>query len=101
MQQADSLIEFRKVLELGLVALAAEKATEADWLAMRGVLAEQEAALSLDRSTPQADLQFHKAIWNRQYSLPQSGRGCDQKSSRHHGFGSHLGAADRSEPADQ
>jgi len=62
MQQADSLIEFRKVLELGLVALAAEKATEADWLAMRGVLAEQEAALSMDRSTPQADLQFHKAI---------------------------------------
>ena len=29
MQQADSLIEFRKVLELGLVALAAEKSTEA------------------------------------------------------------------------
>jgi GntR family transcriptional regulator, transcriptional repressor for pyruvate dehydrogenase complex len=62
MQQADSLIEFRKVLELGLVALAAEKATEADWLAMRGVLAEQEAAVNLDRSTPQADLLFHKAI---------------------------------------
>jgi GntR family transcriptional repressor for pyruvate dehydrogenase complex len=62
MQQADSLIEFRKVLELGLVALAAEKATEADWLAMRGVLAEQETALNMDRSTPQADLLFHKAI---------------------------------------
>jgi GntR family transcriptional repressor for pyruvate dehydrogenase complex len=62
MQQADSLIEFRKVLELGLVALAAEKATEADWTAMREILAEQEAALLLDRSTPQADLLFHDAI---------------------------------------
>jgi GntR family transcriptional regulator, transcriptional repressor for pyruvate dehydrogenase complex len=62
MQQADSLIEFRKVLELGLVALAAEKSTEADWTAMREVLAEQEAALKMDRSTPQADLRFHDAI---------------------------------------
>jgi GntR family transcriptional repressor for pyruvate dehydrogenase complex len=62
MQQADSLIEFRKVLELGLVALAAEKSTEADWAAMRQVLAEQEAALRMDRSTPHADLLFHEAI---------------------------------------
>jgi GntR family transcriptional repressor for pyruvate dehydrogenase complex len=62
MQQADSLIEFRKVLELGLVALAAEKATEADWAAMREVLAEQKAALRLDRSTPHADRLFHEAI---------------------------------------
>ena len=62
LQQADSLIEFRKVLELGLVALAAEKATEADWKAMRRVLAEQEAALAMDRSTPHGDLLFHEAI---------------------------------------
>ena len=62
MQQADSLIEFRKVLELGLVALAAEKATEADWLAMRGVLAEQEAALSLDRSTPKLTCSFIRQL---------------------------------------
>lgn len=62
MQQADSLIEFRKVLETGLVALAAEKSTEADWAAMREILAEQEAALRIDRSTPQADLLFHEAI---------------------------------------
>jgi GntR family transcriptional regulator, transcriptional repressor for pyruvate dehydrogenase complex len=62
MQQADSLIEFRKVLELGLVALAAEKSTEADWAAMRQVLAEQEDALRMDRSTPHADLLFHEAI---------------------------------------
>jgi GntR family transcriptional regulator, transcriptional repressor for pyruvate dehydrogenase complex len=62
MQQADSLIEFRKVLELGLVALAAEKSNESDWAAMRQVLAEGEAALRMDRSTPQADLLFHEAI---------------------------------------
>jgi GntR family transcriptional regulator, transcriptional repressor for pyruvate dehydrogenase complex len=62
MQQADSLIEFRKVLELGLVALAAEKSTETDWAAMREVLAEQEAALRMERDTPTADLLFHEAI---------------------------------------
>jgi GntR family transcriptional regulator, transcriptional repressor for pyruvate dehydrogenase complex len=62
MQQADSLIEFRKVLELGLVALAAEKSGEADWAEMRDVLAEQEATLRKDRSTPHADMLFHDAI---------------------------------------
>jgi GntR family transcriptional repressor for pyruvate dehydrogenase complex len=62
MQQADSLIEFRKVLELGLVALAAEKSTAADWTVMREILAEQEAALKMDRSTPQADSLYHDAI---------------------------------------
>src|SRR5215472_4020056 len=62
MQQADSLIEFRKVLELGLVALAAEKACEEDWALMREILAEQEAALRMDRNTPEADLLFHDAI---------------------------------------
>jgi GntR family transcriptional repressor for pyruvate dehydrogenase complex len=45
-----------------LVALAAEKSTEADWTAMREVLAEQEAALHMDRSTVHADLLFHEAI---------------------------------------
>jgi GntR family transcriptional regulator, transcriptional repressor for pyruvate dehydrogenase complex len=64
MQQAESLIEFRKVLESGLVALAAEKATAADWAAMREILAEQEAALNMDRSTPNADVRFHEAINN-------------------------------------
>ena len=40
MQQAESLIEFRKVLELGLVSLAAEKATEDDWETAERVLLE-------------------------------------------------------------
>lgn len=62
MQQAESLIEFRKVLESGLVALAAEKATAADWAAMREILSEQEAALNMDRNTPNADVRFYEAI---------------------------------------
>jgi GntR family transcriptional regulator, transcriptional repressor for pyruvate dehydrogenase complex len=62
MQQAESLIEFRKVLESGLVGLAAEKATEADWAAMREVLTEQEAALNMERNSPVADARFHEAI---------------------------------------
>ena len=62
MQQADSLIEFRKVLELGLVALAAEKSEPADWAAMREILADQNAALRMDRSTPHANSLYHDAI---------------------------------------
>ncbi|MCU1271538.1 MAG: GntR family transcriptional regulator [Acidobacteriaceae bacterium] len=64
MQQAESLIEFRKVLELGLVALAAEKANEADWVVMREVLAEQEAAIKMDRSTRHGTMIFYEAIGN-------------------------------------
>lgn len=62
MQQAESLIEFRKVLELGLVALAAEKANEADWTVMRAILSEQEAALKMDRSSRHGNTAFHDAI---------------------------------------
>lgn len=64
MQQAESLIEFRKVLESGLVALAAEKATATDWAAMREILAEQEAALNMDHSAPNADVRFYEAVNN-------------------------------------
>jgi GntR family transcriptional repressor for pyruvate dehydrogenase complex len=62
MQQAESLIEFRKILELGLVSLAAEKSTEADWEIMRKVLDEQETALRIDRSTRQGALAFYEAL---------------------------------------
>ena len=64
LHQAESLIEFRKVLELGLVALAAEKSTEADWSAMREILAEQEEALRIDRSTRHGSMTFHEAVNN-------------------------------------
>jgi GntR family transcriptional repressor for pyruvate dehydrogenase complex len=62
MQQTDVLIEFRKVLELGLAALAAEKSTEEDWVAMRSALADHEHALATDRVAHHADIAFHKAI---------------------------------------
>lgn len=64
LEQAESLIEFRKVLELGLVALAAEKSNEDDWAAMREILAEQEAALSIDRRTRDGRIMFYEAINN-------------------------------------
>ena len=41
---------------------AAEKSGEADWTSMREILAEQESALKMDRSTPQADSLYHDAI---------------------------------------
>ena len=62
LEQAESLIEFRKVLELGLVALAAEKSNEDDWTAMRAILAEQEAALRIDRRTRDGKMMFYEAI---------------------------------------
>lgn len=64
LQQAESLIEFRKVMELGLVALAAEKANEDDWTAMRQILSEQEAALRMDRRTRDGGMVFYDAINN-------------------------------------
>jgi GntR family transcriptional regulator, transcriptional repressor for pyruvate dehydrogenase complex len=62
LQRTDALIEFRKILELGLVALAAEKATEEDWTILRQILADHENALKIDRSTPQGDLQFFEEV---------------------------------------
>ena len=62
MQQTDTLVEFRKVLELGLAALAAEKSTEQDWAAMRKALADHEHALATDRIAHHADISFHNAI---------------------------------------
>ena len=62
LQQTDSLIEFRKILELGLASLAAEKATEDDWAKMRNILAEHEAAVKIDRSTPEGEAKFFKEV---------------------------------------
>lgn len=62
LQQTDALIEFRKVLELGLAALAAEKSNESDWTAMRKALADYEHALNTDRIAHHANVAFHRAI---------------------------------------
>jgi GntR family transcriptional regulator, transcriptional repressor for pyruvate dehydrogenase complex len=62
MQQTDALVEFRKILEVGLAALAAEKSNEADLAAIRAALADFEHAVNTDRIAHHADLAFHKAI---------------------------------------
>lgn len=51
-------------MELGLVALAAEKSTEDDWTAMREILNEQEAAFRIDRRTRDGIIMFYEAINN-------------------------------------
>jgi GntR family transcriptional repressor for pyruvate dehydrogenase complex len=62
LQQTDVLVEFRMVLELGLVALAAEKATEEDFVSLRRIVAEQENAVKMERNSPADDIAYHKAI---------------------------------------
>jgi len=61
-QRADLLIEFRKILEVGLAVLAAEKSTEEDWAKMRAVLADHERAVKIDRSTAEGDALFYKKV---------------------------------------
>jgi GntR family transcriptional repressor for pyruvate dehydrogenase complex len=61
-QRVDLLIEFRKILEVGLVMLAAEKSTEEDWAEMRAVLADHERAVKIDRTTPEGDALFYKEV---------------------------------------
>lgn len=61
-QRTDSLIQFRKILELGLAMLAAEMSTEEDWAKMRAILADHERAIKIDRSTPEGDARFYKEV---------------------------------------
>lgn len=62
MQHTDVLVEFRKILELGLAALAAEKSTEEDLAAIRKALADYEHAVNTDGIAHHADVAFHRAI---------------------------------------
>jgi GntR family transcriptional repressor for pyruvate dehydrogenase complex len=61
-EQVDALFEFRKILEVGLATLAAERAREEDLNAMRQALDEHKAALRTDKISYMADLSFHTAI---------------------------------------
>jgi DNA-binding FadR family transcriptional regulator len=72
-ERVDDLIEFRRLLELGLAALAAEKSTPEDWAKLEEILADHERAVKLDRSTPEGksrfytelgevNIRFHKAV---------------------------------------
>ncbi len=60
--QPDVLVEFRKVLEVGLAGLAAEKRTEEDLKALKEAIEEHHRAIQTDRIIHPADLKFHKAI---------------------------------------
>lgn len=57
------LKEARMFFELGMVRLAAERATEDDLQQLRGILDEQEAvAVSDSERFPKKDMEFHRAI---------------------------------------
>jgi GntR family transcriptional repressor for pyruvate dehydrogenase complex len=62
LQHIDTLIEFGRILEVGLAALAAEKSTEEDLAMLRKILAEHERVVKIDRSTPEGDARFYKEV---------------------------------------
>jgi GntR family transcriptional repressor for pyruvate dehydrogenase complex len=61
-EQRDAQTEFRQILEVALVSLAAEKADHLDILAMSKSIAAYEAALLNGEATHQADIDFHTAV---------------------------------------
>jgi GntR family transcriptional repressor for pyruvate dehydrogenase complex len=61
-QATDALIEFRRIVEVGLASLAAEKATGDDLEAMLRALENHKRALETDRIAYHADIAFHEAI---------------------------------------
>src|ERR1035437_8651888 len=61
-EQWDAQTEFRKILEVGLVSLAAEKADDKDILALSKSIAAYEKALLLGEAPSQADVDFHTAV---------------------------------------
>jgi len=62
MQASDELIQFRRIMETGLVALAAENASEEDLRAMEKALEEHKEALKSGTLAYQPDLAFHDAV---------------------------------------
>jgi len=61
-QHTDVLIEIRKILEIGLVPLAAERATAEDLQAMKKAIDEHDVALATGAFAYPADIAFHLAI---------------------------------------
>ncbi len=56
-------VEVRRILEVQAVAMACERRTEADLLALDDILARSAAALAGDRSIAELDYEFHMAIF--------------------------------------
>ncbi len=61
-EQKDAQTEFRKILEVGLVSLAAEKADDQDILAMSKSISAYEKAIANGEASYQADVDFHTAV---------------------------------------
>jgi DNA-binding FadR family transcriptional regulator len=61
-EQTDALIEFRKIIEVGLTTLAAERAHDEDLAAMKKALDEHRRAIETNGAAYAADIAFHMAI---------------------------------------
>ena len=62
LQRTDFLIEFRKILEVGLAPLAAEKADQEDLRAMEQAIDDHRRAVETGQLAYLADIAFHGAI---------------------------------------
>jgi GntR family transcriptional repressor for pyruvate dehydrogenase complex len=60
--QTDELLEFRKIMEVALAGLAAEKAAESDIRAMRAALDQYKAEMATNRVDCNTDMSFHTAL---------------------------------------
>jgi GntR family transcriptional repressor for pyruvate dehydrogenase complex len=61
-EQRDAQMEFRHILEVGLVSLAAVKADHMDFLAMSKSISAYESAIAKGEPPFQADVDFHTAV---------------------------------------
>lgn len=63
-EQRDAQTEFRKIIEVGLVSLAAEKATDADIEVLSRCIANYQKAVAEENAPAiaQADIDFHTAV---------------------------------------
>jgi DNA-binding FadR family transcriptional regulator len=61
-QRTDDLLEFRKIMEVGLASLAAEKAEQLDLDQMRAALDRFKAEIETNRSDCATDMSFHSAL---------------------------------------
>lgn len=61
-QQTDDLLEFRKIMEVGLASLAAEKAEDVDLDLMKAALDRYKAELATTTVDCTTDMSFHAAL---------------------------------------
>jgi GntR family transcriptional regulator, transcriptional repressor for pyruvate dehydrogenase complex len=61
-QQTDALLEFRKIMEVGLASLAAEKADDADLSQMKTALDRYRMEIASNQAESSTDMSFHAAL---------------------------------------